>query len=79
VDVNGANTSLPGTIVEGTEITEAESEISIVTNHVGVVLRPAGVLPTPTSSPEKEAQQMPSVTFLKPLRKSEDLKAGESY
>lgn len=79
VDVAGATTSLPGTIVEGTEITETGSEKSAVTNNVGVVLRTAGVLPTSTSSPENEAQQMPAVTCLKPLRKFEDLEAGESY
>lgn len=79
VDVAGLTTSLPGTIAEGTEITEAGSENSVVNNHVGVVLRPAGVLPTSTSITENEAQQMAPVTCMKPLRKSEDLGAGEGY
>lgn len=79
VDVAGATTSLPGTIPEGTKITEAGSENSAVNNHVGVVLRPAGALPTSTSSPENKAQQMAPVTCMKLLRKSEGLEAGEGY
>jgi len=79
VDVAGATTSLPGTIAEGTEITEAGSENSAVNNHVAVVLRPAGALPTSTSCPENEAQQIAPVTCMKPLRKSEGLEAGEGY
>ena len=79
VDVAGATTSLPVTIAEGTEITEAGSENSAVNNHVGVVLRPAGALPISTSGPENEAQQMVPVTCMKPLRKSEGLEAGEGY
>jgi hypothetical protein len=79
VNVAGATTSLPGTIAEGTEITEAGSENSAVNNHVGVVLRPAGELSTSTSSPENEVQQMAPVTCMKPPRKSEGLEAGEGY
>jgi len=79
VDVACATTSLPGTIPGGAEITEPGSENSAVNNHVGVVLRPAGALPTSTSDPENEAQQMAPVTCMKPLRKSEGLEAGESY
>jgi type VI protein secretion system component VasA len=78
VDVTGATTTLPGTIAEGTEITEAGSETSAV-NHVAVVLRPAGTLPTSTFCPENEAQQIAPVTCMKPLRKSEGLEAGEGY
>ena len=79
VDVAGATASLPGTTAEGTEITEAGSENGAVSNHVRVVLRPAGALPTSTSSPENEAQQMAPVTCMKLLRKSEGLEAGEGY
>ena len=79
VDVAGATTSLPGTIAEGTEITEAGSEISVVNNHVGVVLRPSGALPTSTPSPENEAHQIAPVTCMKPLRKSEGFGTGEGY
>lgn len=79
VDVTGATASLPGTIAEGTEITEAGSENGAVSNHVRVVLRPAGALPTSTSGPENEAQQMAPVTCMKLLRKSEGLEAGEGY
>ena len=79
VDVAGATTSLPGTTAEGTEITEAGSENTAVINRAGVVLRPAGALPTSTSNPENKAQQMAPVTCMKPLRNSEGLEAGEGY
>jgi hypothetical protein len=77
VVVAEAATSLPGTIAEGTEITEAGSEKSAVSNHTVVTWRAAGALPTTTPGPENEAQQMAPLTCMTPLRKSKGLETGE--